>query len=494
MSSFTKKFAATTRAGTIRAALLTALLAVLASSVVLAPDAVAALCDRHKTTLFGVKEDNSPGPCPECAKEGTQTAPLPPLPEPEQPSAPAPAPAPTPIPAPVPAAPPKVIINHILANSSWQIGRTGAYAMTFFHNGNFTRIHEGRILEGKWRVVAPRIVAAKIGTAPETTFYLAADNKTLMQLVPGRANIQWTFSGRPEAAAPVRTATPTKQPTPQQAAAPTTSDLRHGPRTVALPGGVKLEMAWIRPGTFMMGSPTSEKERETWGRDETLHQVTISKGFWLGKYPVTQAQWKAVMGTDVHGQYLCGHDWGDINGVGDDHPIYFVSWHEAQEFCARLTEIEQRAGRLPRGYRFALPTEAQWEYACRAGDRTNKVFHFGNSLTSRQANFNGNEPYGTKTRGPHLNRTTRVGSYSANGWGLYDMHGNVWEWCEDTLADYPRGPVTDPCNTSGGWRVHRGGGWLNPAHHCRAAARGAQPTGHRHAYLGFRVALAPERK
>jgi formylglycine-generating enzyme required for sulfatase activity/outer membrane protein assembly factor BamB len=244
---------------------------------------------------------------------------------------------------------------------------------------------------------------------------------------------------------------------------------------------VDLEMLWCKPGTFMMGSPTSEVGRELdhkgikrW--DETQHGVTLTKGFYLGKYEVTQAQWKKVMGTSPY------------KFTGDDHPVEEVSWTEAMRFCRELTLTERKAGRLPDGWEYVLPTEAQWEYACRAGTTT--VFAFGDSLSSKQANFDGTQPFGGATAGPFLERTTNVGSYAANPWGFYDMHGNVWECCADWHSHYPTGSLTDPTGpASGSARVQRGGSWSNTGTDLRSARRHRRPPGDRPNGLGFRLSL-----
>ncbi|MBU6295079.1 MAG: formylglycine-generating enzyme family protein [Planctomycetes bacterium] len=237
------------------------------------------------------------------------------------------------------------------------------------------------------------------------------------------------------------------------------------PHTVELPGGELLELEQIPAGTFMMGSPESEEERFD---DETQHEVTISKPFYMGKYPVTQAQWQAVMGnnpSDFKGERL---------------PVENVSWDDAMAFCGKA---KQKTGQ---GFR--LPTEARWEYACRAGTTT--PFHFGSQLNGTQANCDGSVPYGTTIKYPSLGKTSSVGSYPANNWGLYDMHGNVWEWCSDWYGDYGNNRVTDPQGAiSGEARVLRGGSWSFFAMACRAAYRGRLYPSYRRNNYGFRVLL-----
>jgi len=232
-------------------------------------------------------------------------------------------------------------------------------------------------------------------------------------------------------------------------------------------------MMWIPAGTFLMGSPASEPDRDSDESPQT--QVTISRGFWMGKYEVTQRQYLEVMGANP------AYFTGDL-----DRPVEQVSWNGAVAYCSKLTELERAAGRLPAGYEYRLPTEAQWEYACRAGTTTATAF--GNSLSSTQANFDGNDPYNGGSPGPSMHRTTSVGSYAPNAWGLYDMHGNVWEWCADWYeGTYPGGSVTDPKGpTSGSNRVNRGGSWNNNGQNCRSAHRAGFNPENRNNNLGFR--------
>ena len=179
-------------------------------------------------------------------------------------------------------------------------------------------------------------------------------------------------------------------------------------------GGVKL--CWCPPGRFTMGSPPGEPERRP-GEDQV--EVTLTRGFWVGKYEVTQGQWRQVVG-DFPGKLTAGE--------GDDFPVYDINFAEAEGFCRKLTEKAHAAGELPKEWEFRLPTEAQWEYACRAGTTT--ATSFGDRLSSKQANFQG-KPYNGAEAGPSLKRAAPVGSYPANPWGIHDMHGNVFEWCRD---------------------------------------------------------------
>ena len=233
-------------------------------------------------------------------------------------------------------------------------------------------------------------------------------------------------------------------------------------------GGCELEFKWCPPGSFVMGSPFSELGR---GVDEGPVNVRILNGFWMGRTQVTQEVWGAVMGSSP------SHRSGPLR------PVENVTWEDAMRFV----EGASRLLRIPVGYRMALPTEAQWEYACRAGTTT--PFHFGGTLSSAQANYDGNYPYGYSEPGSFLEETADCGSYPPNAWGLCEMHGNVWEWCSDWYSeqlaggDDPQGPDAGP------GRVYRGGSWHSIADHCRSAFRYYLPPGSYHMFLGFRVAL-----
>ncbi|MDR3229255.1 MAG: formylglycine-generating enzyme family protein [Puniceicoccales bacterium] len=249
------------------------------------------------------------------------------------------------------------------------------------------------------------------------------------------------------------------------------------PWTLRLPNNVALEMLPVAAGSFTMGSPSSEPEREPYrAYSETQHRVRITRPYWLGKYEVTQAQWQAVMGRNP--SYF----------KGAQRPVEKVSWSEAMEFCQKLTAQERAAGRLPAGYRYTLPTEAQWEYACRAGTTT--PFSTGDNLTTAQANYNGNGPYNGNAKGKNRKTTTDVGSFVANAWGFHDMHGNVWEWCSDWDETSPAGG-DDPLGAApGSYRVNRGGSWFDRARRCRSAIRDRYEPLRRQSELGFRLALS----
>ena len=244
--------------------------------------------------------------------------------------------------------------------------------------------------------------------------------------------------------------------------------------TIPLSEDVNLDMIWIKPGTFTMGSPEDEMGRYD---DETQHEVTLTQGYWLGKYEVTQAQYEAVMGTNPSGI------------KGDDLPVQKVSWNDAMEFCATLTKIEKAAGRLPFGYEYTLPTEAQWEYACRAGTTT--ALNSGKNLSSEEKCPEMDE-VGWYV-GNSDETTHPVGQKKPNAWGLYDMHGNVYEWCLDWYGeDEPASSVTDPTGPeTGSTRLIRGGTWNEVATFCRSAFRNYTTPTASDSYIGFRVALAP---
>jgi formylglycine-generating enzyme required for sulfatase activity len=239
---------------------------------------------------------------------------------------------------------------------------------------------------------------------------------------------------------------------------------------VEVAGGVKMTFVLVPPGKFLMGSPEGEEGR---GSDETLHRVTLTRPFYLGKYEVTQKQYEALIGTNPS-QFK-----------GEDRPVEQVSWEEVRGYAERLTK--KRAD----GHVYRLPTEAEWEYSCRGGRPSSQPFGIGNgrTLSSRQANFIGNFPYGGADRGPYLKSTCAVGSYTANALGLFDMHGNVWEWCQDRYGKYPQEDVTNPVGPSeGSNRVGRGGCWNYGGRHCRSAIRNGSESGDRLSSVGFRLA------
>jgi formylglycine-generating enzyme required for sulfatase activity len=230
---------------------------------------------------------------------------------------------------------------------------------------------------------------------------------------------------------------------------------------ITLRGVANLKLMPIAAGRFAMGSTNGEAD------EKPVTDVTINQPYWLGQTEVTQGQWEAVMGNNPSGF------------KGANLPVETVSYDEALAFCRKVTEQERAAGRLAEGYEYTLPTEAQWEYACRAGTTGD---YAGN--LDAMAWYDGNS--GSKTHA--------VGGKQANEWGLYDMHGNVWEWCLDWYGNYAGGSVTDPRSASSGssW-VYRGGGWGNSASYCRAAFRYRNSPGNRLDDLGFRLALSSVR-
>ncbi|MBD2141796.1 SUMF1/EgtB/PvdO family nonheme iron enzyme, partial [Anabaena sp. FACHB-1250] len=258
--------------------------------------------------------------------------------------------------------------------------------------------------------------------------------------------------------------TPTNPPKP-----PANINVNINPQssfTEDLGKGIKLEMIAIPGGTFWMGSPANEAER---GDNESpQHQVTVPS-FFMGKYPLTQAQYQAIIGDNPSGF------------KGNNRPVETVSWDDAVTFCQKLS---QKTGK-----NYRLPSEAEWEYACRAGTKT--PFSFGDNITTDLVNYNGNYPYKSAPKGKCRDQTTDVGTFPPNAFGLYDMHGNVWEWCEDDWHENYINAPTDgnAWNSRSGSNIKliRGGSWHFNAWLCRAAARDRGSRGLRYYYCGFRV-------
>ena len=238
------------------------------------------------------------------------------------------------------------------------------------------------------------------------------------------------------------------------------------------PDPTHIKMVRIKPGTFVMGSPESEPGRQI---DEVQHTVKITKAFYLSQTPITQAQWKAVMGNNPS------------NFQGDDLPVECVSWDDAVAFCQKLSAREHK--------KYRLPTEAEWEYACRAGTMTEYYTGNGTAALDRAGWYGGNSNYipvesmffGTTT-------TTGAGTHPVaqkvpNAWGLYDMHGNVWQWCSDYVGEYT-GDAENPTGpTTGRYRVLRGGSWYANPQLCRSAYRCDNVPDRRGSDFGFRIAL-----
>jgi eukaryotic-like serine/threonine-protein kinase len=239
--------------------------------------------------------------------------------------------------------------------------------------------------------------------------------------------------------------------------------------TEELGNGVLLEMVEIPAGEFIMGSPENELQRDS---DEgPQRQVSIPR-FFIGRFTVTQAQWQQVIGNNFS------------RLKGGNLPVENISWNDTQEFCKRLS---QQTGRS-----YRLPSEAEWEYACRAGTTT--PFHFGSTITPELVNYDGNCSYGSAPKGLYRQRTTPVGSFPANGFGLHDMHGNVWEWCEDVWhSGYQGAPIDSNPWVSGGdqaIRLLRGGSRNNSSWYCRSAFRFRVAMVTRYHLYGFRLAFS----
>lgn len=229
---------------------------------------------------------------------------------------------------------------------------------------------------------------------------------------------------------------------------------------------LNLEMIWIKPGSFVMGSAPEMKKHKAEGPQT---HVTLTKGFWLGRTEVTQSQYEAVMKTNP----------STFKNVGPDAPVERVSWIDAMKFCEVLTQREREAGRLPEGFAFTLPTEAQWEYACRAGTTTEYSGDPGVTAWFDANSGGSTHPVATK---------------KPNAWGLYDMSGNVLEWCYDWYGDYPGGRVVDPTGPRHGhYRMARGGSWRAEMHVGRSAARAGGSAGRLDYTIGFRLALSAAR-
>ncbi|GAB6042050.1 SUMF1/EgtB/PvdO family nonheme iron enzyme [Endothiovibrio diazotrophicus] len=231
-------------------------------------------------------------------------------------------------------------------------------------------------------------------------------------------------------------------------------------------GEARQRLRWIAPGRFRMGSPPDEPERYD---DETPHTVTLTRGYWLADTACTQALWQAVTGENP------AHFTDSA-----DHPVEQVSWEDCHHFLERANESIE-------GFRLRLPSEAEWEYACRAG--SDGPFSWGNTLATDQANYHGDYPYNHGPKGEQRRRTLPVERFAPNRWGLYQMHGNVLEWCQDWLGDYPEGEINDPAGPARGRnRVLRGGSWAALGRSLRSAQRSGSPPGGRGDSIGFRLA------
>ena len=255
-----------------------------------------------------------------------------------------------------------------------------------------------------------------------------------------------------------------------------------------LPDGIRLELAAIPSGKFMMGSPDDEPER--FDDESPQHEVVIPYGFFMGCYPVTQSQWRVVAALPQVNRKLNAEP---SNFDGGYRPVESINWHEAVEFCNRLNQYFDSRSPDFRDYEYRLPSEAEWEYACRAGTTT--PFHFGSMITTEVASYSG-DSYADGPSGKGPEETTPVTLFNhANRFGLSDMHGNVDEWCLDHWHEnYDDAPKDGSAWLEGGdsdHRVLRGGSWSDAPRSCRSAARSHFTPGYQVDFIGFRVVLAP---
>lgn len=235
---------------------------------------------------------------------------------------------------------------------------------------------------------------------------------------------------------------------------------------------IVVSFRWIPPGRFRMGA--ADREEEARDNERPQHDVTLTKGFWLQQTPVTQEQWKVVTGENP------SHFTGE-----EELPVESVSWEDCMSFCEALNL------RVPE-LNATLPTEAQWEYACRAGTTT--AFHYGNKLDSSMANFNGDRPYGGAPKGEYRQKTSPVANFAPNAWGVFDLHGNVWEWCLDGMRTYHSEAISDPLGPTAedSLRTVRGGCWIYSGRSCRSAIRYANEPASDHNNVGIRMSAGQE--
>ena len=288
-----------------------------------------------------------------------------------------------------------------------------------------------------------------------TPAVIASNNGTPSPTASGAAPTQM-----PEAAAASPTPVPAATPAPTAAAETLGKEFTNT---------VGMKFVRIAPGDFQMGSPATEAGR---GSDESLHAARVNRPFYLGVYEVTQGQWKTVM-SENPSQFK-----------GDDNlPVDSMSWHRAVEFCDTLSTREHR--------KYRLPTETEWEYACRAG--TTGAYYTGAGLTTGQANYDGTFGAATQAAGENRNKTTPVGSFGPNAWGLYDMHGNVWEWCNNVYCAYGEEPPREPAGSKvAPFMSLRGGSWRSKAGDCRSACRYKDKSTAGSKNIGLRVLMEIE--
>ncbi|MGE0377707.1 MAG: SUMF1/EgtB/PvdO family nonheme iron enzyme, partial [Planctomycetaceae bacterium] len=297
------------------------------------------------------------------------------------------------------------------------------------------------------------------------------DTQTVQPIINGVIDLQLAVTVRP---------VPTPMPTTSRPDAPLARGIEGSKagEVREFGGDLKVKFCWCPPGSFTMGSPTSESGRD---RDENAVTVLLTHGFWLGQTEVTQALWTSVMQAEPwkeHGET----GWYQ---AGASYPAVYVDWESTYEFCGRLTERERAAGRLPTGWAYQLPTEAQWEYACRAGTQTTYGFADSRIRLEEFAWFEAN----TLVIGEKFAHEVR--RKKANGWNLFDMHGNVWEWCQDRYVEKLRGGRDPVVRWEGTARARRGGSWYDLAEYCRSAHRIGSDPSRRYNDLGFRLALSP---
>ncbi|HOG19505.1 MAG TPA: SUMF1/EgtB/PvdO family nonheme iron enzyme [Salinivirgaceae bacterium] len=248
--------------------------------------------------------------------------------------------------------------------------------------------------------------------------------------------------------------------------------------TFTLPSGQRFKMVYVQGGTFVMGC-SPEQGSQCGSGESPAHNVTLTS-YYMAEYEVTQALWQAVMGTTVHSQQSKGSSYGSIVGVGDNYAMYYINYAECEEFCGRLNNL--LSNQLPQGFKFRIPTEAQWEYAARGGVKDKPSIYSGSDYVGDVAWYNDNSGRSVKP----------VGLKDPNELGIYDMSGNVYEWCADWYSSsyYSNSPQQDPKNLSGGsYRVGRSGSWNNGASNCRVSYRGYFTPSSRFMYMGFRLAL-----
>jgi formylglycine-generating enzyme required for sulfatase activity len=307
--------------------------------------------------------------------------------------------------------------------------------------------------------------------------------------LPGNASVETrTASGGGYLAPPV--ASGSGAPLPATKAKPVEPPPPPAELAQDFTNSVGMKLVLIPAGSFTMGSPKEERWHED---DEAQHRVEITRPFYMGIYVVTQEEYVQVTKKE-------NPSWFSSAGGGKDRvagldtsrfPVEQVYWEDADAFCQALSRLDTRK---PAGWVYRLPTEAEWEYACRA--RTQTAFHYGDALSSAQANFDGNYPYGGAAKDKYLERTTRVGSYEPNAFGLYDMHGNVYQWCQDWYDAhyYANSPAKDPPGPDKTvHRALRAGSWYSGGHNCRAAHRSWLTPGGRINDVGFRVVCVPPR-